>query len=261
MQYQFRIHQAKIRYEDLVSTLDQLGTDLFLVLHEKTDRIHYHGLLKLNVSEKTFRRRMNELLHEPDHSRGGLRPIFIKKFIPKKDNDEDALMSYFAFRPGHPNKIIKKYFDDEKLKALKDIAEEKIDDHEGGHEQLDDDGKKKKQKETSVSQKDLNALLPDCSVYESLRSIHSRVINHYKQQKRIINIALKNQLVWTLYTYTHGDEYMYQKMLQEDQTLMVIDQGGPVEKESPYDISAYSLKCPNTFECKASWELASAASV
>lgn len=90
----FRIDMSAIPENvDIIKWLKENGTELFMVQHSKPENYHYHGYIKIPVSEKTFRRNLTRLL-----PLGGNKAYSIKT---KYDNLYKYL-SYCLYRKGDP---------------------------------------------------------------------------------------------------------------------------------------------------------------
>lgn len=180
----FRIDQHAIPETiDIVEWLKQYGTELFLVQHQKPDNFHYHGYLNIEFSEKTFRRKIQELLPV-----GGNKSYSIKT----KFDNLDKYLSYCLYRKGDPIKLIinDKGVDLDYLKEFIPKPSEK---------------KERDPRNNLISR--FNEMLKldfsQCILIEDYTRI---VLRFYKQRKIIIHLQQIRQLVLTLYLQLNKNE-------------------------------------------------------
>ena len=173
--------KEKYRNEsDLVSYLKQYGTDLFMVLHQKQDNYHYHGLLCLNVCVKTFRKHLNNLLDSSIQCPKGMRPVSLSD----KVDDANAYKAYCLYREGHPIKHIVVNDDLQELKSVWTKFQ----------------NNQKDKKSNLKLECDLHALQSLIPSGSSVRKIVGIIVKFYQENNRIIHIANCRQLAWTLFS-------------------------------------------------------------
>lgn len=180
----FRIDMSAIPENiDIVKWLNENGTHLFMVQHSKPNNFHYHGYLKIPVSEKTFRRKLTQLL-----PLGGNKSYSIKT---KYDNLYKYL-SYCLYRKGDPIKLISNELGVD-LDYLKTLCPEE---------------KPVKQPKRSVSgiQLRLNELLElDYNKCKTLRDYTQIIIKEYKRRVMVINLQQIRQLSLSVYLQKNDD--------------------------------------------------------
>lgn len=198
MKVTFRISFEYIKENiDIPNYLTGLGKDLFLVSHEKPGNYHYHGLLDISTTVKTFRNKCKELLDPLVEIPKGFRPISISD----KVSDANGYKSYCLYRSGHP---IKHIVVDENLEELKKISEKKI---------------KPKDKPSKLKMEtDLEDILESITEQQSrtIRSIVDVIVKHYMTNKRVIHIVDIQRLAWTVYTHTHGTKQLVEHIITDE---------------------------------------------
>lgn len=172
----FRIDQEAIPETiDIVEWLKNYGTELFLVQHQKPDNYHYHGYMKIEFSEKTFRRKIQELLPI-----GGNKSYSIKT----KFDNLDKYLSYCLYRKGDPIKL---------------IINDKGVDLDYLKEYIPKPFEKKERDPNSLNSRFNELLKLDYSECRYIQDYTRIVIRFYKQRQIIIHLQQIRQLTLTLY--------------------------------------------------------------
>lgn len=173
----FRIDLSAIPENlDLTEWLKQQGTQLFMVLHSKPENFHYHGYLKISYSEKTFRRKLTQLL-----PLGGNKSYSIKT---KYDN-LDKYLSYCLYRKGDPIKLISNDLGVD-VEYLQQFIPKPAEKRPIGH--------------VSGIQARYNDLLKlDFTDCKNPRDFTRKVLQYYKKHQIVIHLQQIRQLVLTLY--------------------------------------------------------------
>lgn len=180
MNVKFRLTIEYLKKDiDLVHYLNQYGTGLFMVLHEKQDNYHYHGLLCLTVCIKTFRKHLNALLDPEVSIPKGMRPVSLSD----KVNDANAYKAYCLYRDGHPISNIVVNDDLQELKSLWTKLQNKQND-------------KKSKLKLENDLQDIKQLIPPKS---DVRAIVKIIAKYYLDNDRIVHVANCRQLAWTIY--------------------------------------------------------------
>lgn len=186
MKVTFRLTSCYLKNNvDLVSHLGQYGTDLFLVLHEKPNQFHYHGLLDINTCPKTFRKHLNNCLC-PEAMKScpkGMRPVSVSDKI----DDANRYKAYCCYRGGHPITNIVVSDDLQELKLIHDSIVPK---------------ERKTVLKTETDLKYLRTLIP---IGTDMKDIVKRIVQYYLDNDRVIHIANIRQLAWTLYARSDSD--------------------------------------------------------
>jgi len=229
MKVVFRITLEYVREnEDVILFLNQLGTDLFLVLHEKPNNYHYHGLLDIKQTAKTFRKKIGELLDPRVEPPKGFRPITVSD----KVDDENGYKSYCLFRPGHSVKHI--YVNNENINLLKEIADKKI-----------------KPVASNKSDKDLAELKGRVSSSMNTLDIANIVVGYYNELGKKPHIAHMQQLIWGLRTHLTGTESLARQLVLRDEGLELAYQQEIKPPTPPSSPPRFRVKFPD-FKCMES---------
>lgn len=173
----FRIDQEAIPETiDIVEWLKSYGTDLFLVQHQKPDNYHYHGYMKLDFSEKTFRRKIQQLLPI-----GGNKSYSIKTKI----DNLDKYLSYCLYRKGDPIKLIinDKGVDLDYLKEFIPKLKEK----------------KERDPRNSLESRFNEILKLDYSKCKIIKDYTRVIIHEYKKRQMVVNLQQIRQLTLSVY--------------------------------------------------------------
>jgi len=180
----FRIDMTAIPENiDITEWLKQQGTELFMVRHNKPDNYHYHGYMKIQFSEKTFRRKLTQLL-----SLGGNKSYSIKT---KYDNLHKYL-SYCLYRKGDPIELISNDLGVD-LDYLKEYIPKPAEKRPVGH--------------VSGIQARYNDLLKlDYTECKNPRDFTKMVLRYYKKHQIVIHLQQIRQLVLTLYLNNVDEE-------------------------------------------------------
>lgn len=188
----FRIDMSAIPEDiDIIKWLNENGTHLFMVQHSKPNNYHYHGYIKIPVSEKTFRRNIAKLLPV-----GGNKAYSIKT---KYDN-LDKYLSYCLYRKGDPIELKCNDLGVD-LDYLKTLCPKE---------------KPVRQLKRSVSgiQLRLNELLElDYRACTTLKCYTKVIIKEYKRRVMVINLQQIRQLSLSVYL---------QKETKEDEVISEI---------------------------------------
>lgn len=181
MKVKFRLTIEYLKNIDVVPFLNQYGTGLFLVLHEKPQNFHYHGLLDLTVCVKTFRKQLNSLLCEDAMLKcpKGMRPISLSD----KVNDENGYKAYCCYRTGHPITNV----------VVNDNLEELSNTYTNSQKSISS-------KSCLKLESDLHEIQPLIPPGTGVRQITRVIIKYYHDKNRIIHIANIRQLVWSIFS-------------------------------------------------------------
>ena len=182
---------------DVVQFFNQLGTGLFLVLHKKPGNYHYHGLLDITTTARTFREKIKEILCPlTTVAHGGLRSFS----VGEKVDDVDRYKSYCMYRTGHPIDAI--YVKEE----IEDLGPEPKND--------------KKELKQEVDLRELLHLVKD---EKTPKEITKMVLKFYKDNFRVIHITKIQQLVHTILMHINDDiEDLAEHILFTDDALRLM---------------------------------------
>lgn len=196
MKITFRLTTSYLKKNvDLVSHLGQYGTDLFLVLHEKPNQFHYHGLLDINTCPKTFRKHLNNCLC-PEAMKTcpkGMRPVSVSDKI----DDCNRYKAYCCYRGGHPITNIVVNDDLQELKLIHDSIVPK---------------ERKTVLKTEADLKHLRTLIP---IGTEMSDVVKKITQYYLDNDRVLHIANIRQLAWSLYARNDIEAFVNAVLTEE----------------------------------------------